>query len=369
MAPAAPPPFRADQVGSLLRPAALQAARQKHERGEIGAGELRAIEDACIGAAIRRQEEAGLRAVTDGEMRRTFWHFDFIGGFAGVELKQEGRPIYFHGRESKPYSLRVVDKIDYDRPIMIDDFAFVAANTRLLPKQTIPSPSVLHFRGGRRGIDSAVYPDLGEFFDDLGRAFAKAIRAFYEAGCRYLQIDETNLAYLCDPAQLQALRERGEDADSLLATYAALINKALAGRPPDLTVSLHLCRGNFRSTGIASGGYEPVAEVLFNAIAVDSYFLEYDDERSGGFAPLRLLPKGKTAVLGLVTSKRGALEAKDAVRRRIEEAAAFAPIEQLALSPQCGFASTVEGNELNEAEQWRKLALCVEVAREVWGAV
>jgi 5-methyltetrahydropteroyltriglutamate--homocysteine methyltransferase len=366
---AAPPPFRADPVGSLHRPAVLHAARRRFEAGEIDAGELRDVEDDCIAAAIRRQEDIGLEAVTDGEMRRTFWHFDFIGQLGGVELRQEGRPITFNGRESKPYALRVVDRIDYVRPIMIDDFAFVRDHARGLAKQTIPSPSVLHFRGGRGGIDPAIYPDLDRFFDDLGRAFARSVRAFYDAGCRYLQIDDTNFAYLCDPDQLQALRERGDDPATLVERYAALINRAIEGRPADLAVALHLCRGNFRSTWIAAGGYEPVAEAVLGGIGVDAFFLEYDDQRSGGFEPLRYLPGDKTVVLGLITSKAGTLESKDAVKRRIEEATAFVPLERLALSPQCGFASTAEGNELSEDEQWRKLALCVEIARAVWGMV
>jgi 5-methyltetrahydropteroyltriglutamate--homocysteine methyltransferase len=369
MAHEAPPPFRADQVGSLLRPKRLHDARRQRAEGRISSAELRAIEDECIKTAIEKQEKVGLKAVTDGEMRRAFWHFDFLGQLGGVDLRQEGKPIVFQGKETKPYSLKVVDKIDYVKPIMIDDFKFVQANTTALAKQTIPSPSVLHFRGGRRAIDTAVYPGLDEFFADLGRAYNKAMMAFYEAGCRYLQLDETNIAYLCDPDQLQALRDRGEDADSLLGIYADVINEAIKGRPDDLTISMHLCRGNFRSTWIAKGGYEPVAEVLLNKIDVDAYFMEYDTERSGGFEPLRFLPKGKTVVLGVVTSKTGDLESKDFVRRRIEDAAKFAPLDQLALSPQCGFASTEEGNELSEDQQWKKLGLCIDVAKDVWGAV
>jgi 5-methyltetrahydropteroyltriglutamate--homocysteine methyltransferase len=369
MAHEAPPPFRADEVGSLLRPKKLADARKARAEGKISSAELRNIEDECIKAAIQKQEDVGLKATTDGEMRRAYWHFDFLGQLGGVELKQEGKPISFHGRETKPYTLKVVDKIDYVKPIMVDDFKFVKANTKVTAKQTIPSPSVLHFRGGRRAIDTAVYPDLGDFFNDLGKAYNKAMRAFYDAGCRYLQLDETNIAYLCDPDQLQALRDRGEDADNLLNVYADVINQSIEGRPDDMTISMHLCRGNFRSTWIAQGGYEPVAEVLLNKINVDAYFMEYDNERSGGFEPLRFLPKGKTAVLGVVTSKTGELESKDFIKRRIEDAAKYAPIEQLALSPQCGFASTEEGNELSEDQQWKKLERCVEVAREVWGSV
>jgi 5-methyltetrahydropteroyltriglutamate--homocysteine methyltransferase len=363
------PPFRADAVGSLLRPRPLADARRQRATGRISSAELRNVEDQCIAAAIRKQEDVGLQAVTDGEMRRAYWHFDFLGQLGGVDLRQEGEPIVFQGKQTKPYTLKVVDKLDYVRPIMVDDFKFVRANAKVMAKQTIPSPSVLHFRGGRRAIDAAVYPDLDAFFSDLGAAYNKAMMAFYDAGCRYLQLDETNIAYLCDPDQLQALRDRGEDAGNLLNVYAEVINAAIKDRPDDLTISLHLCRGNFRSTWISKGGYGPVAEVLFNKIDVDAYFMEYDSDRSGGFEPLRFLPKGeKTVVLGLVTTKTGELESKDTIKRRVEEAATYAPLEQLALSPQCGFASTEEGNDLSEQQQWNKLRACVDIAREVWGS-
>lgn len=364
------PPFRADHVGSLLRPPALREARAARAAGALGAEALRAVEDRCIEDAVRRQRDVGLAAVTDGEYRRAFWHFDFLGALGGVELHEAEEGIQFRGGQTKAYGLRVTGPIHYDRPAMVDDFRFVAGLAGgAVAKQTIPSPSVLHFRGGRRAVDTHVYPELDGFFEDLGRAYGDAVAAFGAAGCRYLQLDEVNIAYLCDPAQLDALRARGERVDGLLDTYARLINAAIARRPEGMVVSMHLCRGNFRSMHIASGGYDPVAEVLFNGIDADAYFMEYDDERSGSFAPLRFVPPGKTVVLGLVTSKTGALEARDDLRRRIDEAACHVPLEQLALSPQCGFASTEEGNLLTEDEQWAKLSLCAEVAREVWGTV
>lgn len=364
------PPFRADPVGSLLRPEPLKAARAERAAGRLTAEALRAEEDAWIRRAIERQKAIGLRAVTDGEYRRAFWHFDFLAGLGGVELVEVGEGIRFKGGTTKPLGLRVSGPVRWQPHRFVEDFRFTAANAPpAVAKMTIPSPSVLHFRGGRRAIDPAVYPDLEGFFADLGEAYAEAVRAFYEAGCRYLQLDEVDIAYLCDPEQVAELRARGEETEGLLERYARLINRAIAGRPADLVVTLHLCRGNFRSMHIASGGYEPVAEVLFNGIEVDGYFLEYDDARSGGFEPLRLLPPGKIAVLGLVTSKRGALERREDLLRRIEEAARFAPLERLALSPQCGFASTEEGNLLTEEEQWAKLELCVALAREVWGGL
>lgn len=361
------PPFRADHVGSLLRPEPLKVLRAEHAAGRLSAEALRAEEDRWILQAIARQKAIGLRAVTDGEYRRAFWHFDFLAGLGGVELVEVGEGIRFKGGTTRPLGLRVSGPIRWIPHRFLDDFRFTARHAPpAVAKMTIPSPSVLHFRGGRRAIDPSVYPDLEGFFADLGQAYAEAVRAFYDAGCRYLQLDEVDIAYLCDPEQVAQLRARGEETEGLLERYAALINRAIAGRPADLVVTLHLCRGNFRSMHIASGGYEPVAEVLFNRIAADGYFLEYDDARSGGFEPLRHLPPGKIAVLGLVTSKRGALEPREDLLRRIEEAARFAPIERLALSPQCGFASTEEGNLLSEDEQWAKLELCVALAREVW---
>ena len=364
------PPFRADHVGSLLRPMALREARADRAAGRISSAELREIENIYIRRVIREQQEIGLKAVTDGEFRRAFWHFDFLGGLGGVEMYESDQGIQFQGGTTKAYGLKVTGPIHYLPHPFVEDFKFVAANAGgAVPKQTIPSPSVLHFRGGRKAIDTHAYPDLDGFFADLGNAYNAAMKDFAAAGCRYLQIDEVNIAYLCDPKQLEMLKNRGEEVEGLLETYAALINRSIEGRPKDMFVSMHLCRGNFRSMHIASGGYDPVAEVLFNGINVDCYFMEYDDERSGSFAPLRFLPKGKTVVLGLVTSKRGELETKDELKRRIEEAAKYAPLDQLALSPQCGFASTEEGNLITVEQQWAKLRLCIEVAQEVWGGV
>jgi 5-methyltetrahydropteroyltriglutamate--homocysteine methyltransferase len=365
------PPFRADHVGSLLRPPELREARASHRAGTMPAAELRAIEDRCIAAAIRKQEELGLRAATDGEYRRAYWHYDFVSGLGGVELYEPEQKIQFKGGLPLPLALRVTGPIRWSRPVMVDDWRFVARHVRTaVPKMTIPSPSVVHFRGGRRAIDARTYPDMDGFFADLAEAYHAAVLAFAAAGCRYLQLDEVNIAYLCDPEQVEGLKARGEHVENLLRIYGDMINRAISGRPKDMTITMHLCRGNFRSHWVASGGYEPVAEVLFNEINADAYFMEYDSERAGGFEPLRFVPRGeKLVVLGLVTSKTGELESKDELKRRIDAAAKFLPLEQLALSPQCGFASTEEGNTLTEEQQWAKLARCVEVAREVWGGV
>jgi 5-methyltetrahydropteroyltriglutamate--homocysteine methyltransferase len=364
------PPFRADHVGSLLRPKALQEARAERAAGKLSAEALRTIEDRCIAAAIRTQEEIGLRAATDGEYRRAYWHYDFVGGLAGVEVYEPDQKVAFKGA-TLPHALRVNARIGWDQPVFIDDFRAAAGLVQTsVAKQTIPSPSVVHFRGGRGAIDTNVYPAMDQFFADLGSTYAQAVAAFDAAGCRYLQIDEVNIAYLCDPEQIEGLKRRGEHVDGLLGIYADMINAAIGGRRSDMAISMHLCRGNFRSTFVASGGYEPVAETLFNRINVDAYFMEYDSERAGGFEPLRFVPRGdKIVVLGLVTSKTGELESKDELKRRIDAAAKFLPLEQLALSPQCGFASTEEGNLLTEEQQWAKLRLCVEVAQEVWGGV
>jgi 5-methyltetrahydropteroyltriglutamate--homocysteine methyltransferase len=364
------PPFRGDHVGSLLRPIALREARAALKSGRLSAGDLREIENQAIEAAIRKQESLGLRAATDGEYRRAYWHYDFVSGLDGVEIYEPEQKIHFKGA-ILPHALRVTGPIRWSQPVMIDDFRFTSSHTQsAIAKQTIPSPSVVHFRGGRGAIDTHTYPDLAEFFADLGRAYQQAVAAFAAAGCRYLQLDEVNLAYLCDPEQIAHLRARGEQVENLVGIYADMLNQAIAGRGADMTITMHLCRGNFRSTWVASGGYEPVAEVLFNQINADAYFMEYDTERAGNFEPLRLVPRGhKLVVLGLVTTKTGALEQKDELKRRIAEASRYLPLEQLALSPQCGFASTEEGNLLTEDEQWAKLALCVEVAREVWGSV
>ena len=363
------PPFRADHVGSLLRPRELTEARAAHKAGTLAAEALRVVEDRCIAQAIREQEAVGLRAATDGEYRRAYWHYDFVSGLDGVEIYEPEQKIQFKGGTILPHALRVNGRIGWSRPVMVDDYQFVASHVgSAVPKMTIPSPSVVHFRGGRRAIDPTVYPDLDGFFADLGAAYRDAVAAFGAAGCRYLQIDEVNIAYLCDPEQIAGLKARGEHVENLLGIYADLLNQAIAGRPEGMVISMHLCRGNFRSTFVASGGYEPVAEALFNRIDSDAYFMEYDSDRAGGFEPLRFVPRGpKVVVLGLVTSKTGELESKDALKRRIDAAAKYLPLEQLALSPQCGFASTEEGNLLTEAQQWAKLRLCVEVAQEVWG--
>ncbi|HQT77311.1 MAG: 5-methyltetrahydropteroyltriglutamate--homocysteine S-methyltransferase [Rhodospirillales bacterium 20-64-7] len=368
---AAKPPFRADHVGSLLRPKPLQEARAKWKNGTLSHEALRDIEDRCIADAIAKQEAIGLRAATDGEYRRAYWHYDFVSGLDGVELYVPEQKIQFKGGVPLGHSLRVNGRIGWSKPVMIDDFKYLASHVRTaMPKQTIPSPSVVHFRGGRQAIDKATYPTLDGFFADLGTAYNKAVAAFGAAGCRYLQIDEVNIAYLCDPEQIAALKARGEHVENLLGIYADMLNQAIAGKPQGMSISMHLCRGNFRSTFVASGGYEPVAEVLFNQINSDAYFMEYDSDRAGGFEPLRFVPRGhKIVVLGLVTSKTGELESKDELKRRIDQAAKYLPLEQLALSPQCGFASTEEGNTLTEDQQWAKLERCVEVAREVWGEV
>jgi 5-methyltetrahydropteroyltriglutamate--homocysteine methyltransferase len=361
------PPFRADHVGSLLRPAALKEARGKRERGEITAEELKTIEDREIETVIRKQEAAGLRSVTDGEFRRAFWNYDFLGQIDGVEAYLGERKIKFQGPQPKPMMLRVIGKLGgYRAHPMIDHFKFVAAHAEATPKMTIPSPSSLHFRYGRDAVPVDIYPDMDDFYRDLGEGYRKAVRAFSDAGCRYLQLDEVNFTYLCDPKLRAFVANRGEDPEALPHVYARMINAALSDVAPDMTKAMHLCRGNFQSTFVASGGYEPVAEILFNEINIDAYFMEYDSDRAGGFAPLRFVPKGKMVVLGLVTSKSGTLESKDELKRRIDQAARFIDLDQLCLSPQCGFASTEEGNILAEDEQWAKLRRIAEVADEVW---
>lgn len=366
--PRTKPPFRADHVGSLLRPAVLKEARGKRERGEIGADELKAIEDREIAAVIRKQEEIGLRSVTDGEFRRAFWNYDFLGELDGVEAYLGERKIKFQGPQPKPMMLRVIGKLGgYRAHPMIDHFKFVAAHAKATSKMTIPSPSSLHFRYGRDAVPAAIYTAMEDFYRDLGEGYRKVVRAFADAGCRYLQLDEVNFTYLCDPKLRAFVADRGDDPETLPHIYAKVINTALSDAPAHMVKAMHLCRGNFQSTFVASGGYEPVAEILFNEIAIDAYFMEYDSERAGGFEPLRFVPKGKVVVLGLVTSKRGTLESKDELKRRIDEAAKFVDLDQLCLSPQCGFASTEEGNILAEDEQWAKLRRIVEVAGEVWG--
>jgi 5-methyltetrahydropteroyltriglutamate--homocysteine methyltransferase len=364
------PPFRADQVGSLLRPASLLEAREKRKRGELSAADLRHIEDAAIRDVVRMQEDIGLHAVTDGEFRRGLWHMDFICDFANVE-QAPGIPIKFHSEQGEiewsPPGVKITGRLGRPHSIFVEDFKFLKSITRATPKITIPSPSVLHFRGGRKAIDTAAYPDIDEFYADLARVYSEEIRDLVDAGCRYLQIDEVNMAFLCDPKLRDFARSIGEDPDRLPQTYARLVNAATATRHRDMTVCLHLCRGNARSYWIADGGYEPVADVLFNEFNVNGYFLEYDSSRAGDFSPLRFVPRGKRVVLGLVTTKTGALENKDDVKRRIDEASRFVPIDQLALSPQCGFASNAEGNHLTVEEEKAKLRLIVEIAQEVWG--
>ena len=362
------PPFRADHVGSLLRPAALKEARAKYARNEISSEALRAVEEREIERAIRKQEAIGLKLATDGEFRRSWYQFDFLRGLDGVELWQVGEGIVFHGVKTKAESVRTVGRVGFSSHPHLADFRFVKEHTRVTPKMTIPAPNMLHFRPGRCLISKSAYPDLEPFFEDVANAFRKAVRAFYDAGCRYLQFDDTTWAMMCDERELAHSRERGDEPEKLPAVYARMINRALEGRPADMVVCMHSCRGNFRSAWIAQGGYEPLAERLFNEIDIDGYFLEYDSDRAGGFEPLRFFPKGrKQLVLGLVTSKSGTLENKDDIKRRIDEAARYVALDQLCLSPQCGFASTEEGNVLSEDEQWAKLRLIVEIAEDVWG--
>jgi 5-methyltetrahydropteroyltriglutamate--homocysteine methyltransferase len=365
------PPFRADHVGSLLRPPGLLEAREKHRRGELSAQELRSIEDEAIREVVRQQEEIGLQAVTDGEFRRGLWHVDFLRQFANVAVGRSAVQVKFHTEsgdiERLPSALRVEGRLSRPRPIFVDHFRFLQSVTRGVTKLTIPSPSVLHFRGGRAAVDAAAYPDMDEFYADLARVYSEEVADLAAAGCRYLQIDEVNLAYLCDPKFRSEVSGMGEDPDLLPHLYARLINGSIVARAPEMKVCMHLCRGNFESAWLAEGGYEPVAETLFNEIDVDGYFLEYDTARAGDFAPLRLVPRGKIVVLGLVTTKHGVLERKDDLKRRIDEASRCLPLEQLALSPQCGFASGERGNKLTVREQMAKLELIVNVAREVWG--
>jgi 5-methyltetrahydropteroyltriglutamate--homocysteine methyltransferase len=367
------PPFRADHVGSLLRPEPIRRARERVQAGRMHARELRTVEDAAILDLIRFQEELGLRAVTDGEARRGSWHMDFLYQFGGVEKQSSDLRVTFKNAAGDisftPSALAVVDTLSLPR--IIFDYAFVYlrehAGPGVTPKLTIPSPSMMHYRGGRDAISRSAYPGLDAFYADLSRVYAEEIARLGQLGCTYLQLDDTSLAYLNDPLQRELVGRQGGDPDRQHLIYIKLVNDALADRPPGMTITTHLCRGNFRSSWVASGGYDYVADALFNELNVDGYFLEFDDARSGGFEPLRLLPKGrKRVVLGLVTTKRGALEDRGEILRRIEAAAKFAPIEQLCLSPQCGFSSTQEGNDLTVEEQRAKLELIVDVAREVW---
>ena len=366
------PPFRADHVGSLLRPQRLLAAREDLAAGRIGAAQLRAQEDAAIAAVVGMQEEVGLQAATDGEFRRASWHMDFIYQLGGITKAPGQLAVKFRNPagaiEFTPAALHVGSKIKVDKPIFGADFGYLRSVVRTaVPKLTIPSPNMVHYRGGPAAIDPAVYPDIEEFWSDLSAAYADEVRQLAGLGCRYLQLDDTSLAYLNDPAQRAEIAERGEDAEHLHLRYIRQVNDAISGRPEGLAVTTHMCRGNFRSSWAAEGGYDFVAEALFSELAVDGFFLEYDDERSGGFEPLRFVPPGKMVVLGLVTTKRGALESPDTLKRRIDEAAKYVPLDQLCLSPQCGFSSTVEGNVLSYADEVAKLRLIVDVARDVWG--
>ncbi|HTS20919.1 MAG TPA: 5-methyltetrahydropteroyltriglutamate--homocysteine S-methyltransferase [Casimicrobiaceae bacterium] len=366
------PPFRSDHVGSFLRPAELLAARERFHKGDITRQALRAVEDKAITEVVRMQEDAGIQGVTDGEFRRTYFHIDFLEQIEGVETRG-GLTAHFHGAKGDvdfaPPVLHVTRKLRHVRPIQVEDFEYLKSVTRRTPKVSIPSPTMLHFRGGREAISREAYPDLETFFADVAAVYRAEIKALAAAGCTYLQLDDTNLAYLCDPKMREGARARGDDPNELPRRYARLINAAIAERPAGMTICTHLCRGNFRSAWVAEGGYEPVAEVLFNELAVDAYFLEYDDARSGDFSPLRFLPKGKIVVLGLVTTKVGELESKDSLKRRIAEAARIVPLERLCLSPQCGFSSTVHGNDIARESQVAKLRLVVETAREVWGTL
>lgn len=366
------PPYRADHVGSFLRPQRLLEARERRARGEIDAAALRAIEDDAIREMVRRQEEVGLEGITDGEFRRTFFHVDFLEQLDGVEVVEGSFTATFRRDDGtevgfKPPTMRVVAPLRHARSIQGDDFDFLKSVTTRTPKVCIPSPSMLHFRGGRQAISAEVYPELDAFYADLAAAYRAEVQDLAARGCRYLQLDDTNLAYLCDDAIREATRARGDDPDELPRLYCRLINQAIEGRPADMAVCIHLCRGNYQSAWVAQGGYEPVAEILFNELAIDGFFLEYDDQRSGDFAPLRFVPEGKTVVLGIMSSKRPEVETKDMIKRRIDEAARYVPLDQLCLSHQCGFSSTVHGNLLSEADQWKKLERTVEVAREVWG--
>jgi 5-methyltetrahydropteroyltriglutamate--homocysteine methyltransferase len=372
MSPRTTPPFRADHVGSLLRPRRLLNAREQHRDGAIDDAALRAIEDDAIRDVVRMQESVGLQSATDGEFRRTSWHMDFIYSLRGVSRTDDEITVHFRNAagdlDFTSAALKVDGKIGIDGPIFGDAFRFLqSVVSTATPKLTIPSPSMVHYRGGPAALDPNVYPDEEKFWADLSAAYAQQVRAIADLGCRYLQLDDTSLAYLNDPAQRAQLAAQGRDAEHQHERYIRQINAALADRPPGLSVTTHMCRGNYRSSWVAEGGYDFVAEALFGGLDVDGFFLEFDDARSGSFAPLRFVPPGKQVVLGLVTTKSPMLESKDDLKRRIDEAARYVPIEQLCLSPQCGFSSTVEGNELSYDDEVAKLSLIVETAAEVWG--
>ena len=373
------PPFHADHVGSLLRPAELLRARDDHAAGRIDAEELRGIEDTAIREVVRKQREVGLRTATDGEFRRESWHMDFIYQLGGVEqVRDDTIKVQFHNAQKKyewaPPSAHVTSRLHLDHTIFGEAFSYLRDTVAkeadgATPKLTMPSPSMVHYRGGRSAIDASVYPDLDGFWADLTTAYADQVSGLYGLGCRYLQFDDTSLAYLNDPVQREHVKEIGGDPEHQHEAYIANINKALANRPADLAITTHMCRGNNQSMWAAEGGYDFVAEALFNGLEVDGFFCEWDDERSGGFAPLRYVPKGKRVVLGLVTTKRGELESKDDLKRRVEDASRYVDVDQLCLSPQCGFSSTKEGNDLTHEQQWAKLRLIVETAEDIWGAL
>ena len=361
------PPFRADHNGSLLRPAALKEARDRLARGEIKPADLKAIEDREIERVIKKQEEIGLRSITDGEFRRSWWHLDFLWGLDGAEKYVMEEGITFAGLKTRAEGARIVGKVGFSGHPMIEHFKFVKEHTKQTPKMCIPAPSALYGRTGRGSVTEEAYPSLPKFFDDLGDAYSKAVRAFADAGCRYLQFDEVFLPLMGDPAYRAKQQQRGDNPEKLAEIYGDLINKAMSDIPADMRITMHMCRGNYRSTYMGAGGYDVVADVLFDRIKVHGYFMEYDSDRAGGFEPLKRVPKDRMVVLGLVTSKTGDLESKDAIKRRIDEATKFIDLDQLCLSPQCGFASSEEGNVLAEEQQWAKLRMIVEVAEEVWG--
>jgi 5-methyltetrahydropteroyltriglutamate--homocysteine methyltransferase len=368
-------PFRANHVGSLLRPPELREAREKRQKGEIGAVQLREVEDRCIRDAVKMQEDVGMQGVTDGEFRRTLWHADFLSQIEGVKVVEGLLPESAKNFQNpdadvqrSPTQFVVTGKLRHPHGIEVDNFKFLASVTRQTAKQCIPSPSLVHFRTGRAGVDKTAYPNMKDFFADLARVYREEIAQLAQAGCTYLEIDDVNFAYLCDPKMREGAKKIGEDPDKLPALYAELINECIKDRPANMSVCTHLCRGNFRSSWVAEGGYDPVAEVLFNALKVDGYFLEFDTPRAGNFAPLRYLPKDKKLILGLVTTKSGELENADDLKRRIDEASKLVPLDQLGISPQCGFSSTVLGNKLTLDDQIAKLKLIVQVAKDVWGA-
>lgn len=368
-------PYRADHVGSFVRPDELVRARAKRERGEIDAKALRRIEDECIREVVKMQEDLGLHSITDGEFRRGSWNADFLAGFKNVTKTTGNLPLFHRNPDGTSTANRISawevgGKIDRKGPIQVEDFKFLRSVTKETPKTCIPSPTLLHFRGGRKAIDATAYPKMEEFFSDVAKAYRDEANDLYAAGCRYLQIDDTNFAYLCDPAFREAAKKMGEEPERLVGTYCKLVNDAIRDRPDDFLVCIHLCRGNASVGGAASGSYEAIAEEMFGTLDVDGFFLEYDDERAGGFEPLRFVPKGKTVVLGLITTKRGELEPKDLLKRRIAEAAKVVPLENLCLSPQCGFASAGNPNRARRIDdEIAKIKLLVATAQEVWGGV